>query len=260
MKSITLLYDQYLKTNAREASTSGAGKYPPRKKSLGKKRSVDEKPTSVEEITAMIVHEIRNPLTAISLANQSLYQEIRDRDLPGTLHTLAGMVSKNISRIETLLKELLSTKCDAELVAVDICDVLESSLEKADDRIFLKKLDVSRCYRRGLFINGNVEKLSMVFLNIIINAIEAVDEEKGNLWITAYRAKDEVKVIFKDNGYGMEPEVASHMFDRNFSGKSKGLGVGMAHVKEILQWHNASITVNSEPGTGTTIIVVFKGL
>jgi len=58
-----------------------------------------------------------------------------------------------------------------------------------------------------------------------------------------------VKVVFKDNGSGMAPEVVEHMFDKNFSGKGKGLGVGMAHVKQILAAHNASITVNSEPDT-----------
>jgi signal transduction histidine kinase len=58
----------------------------------------------------------------------------------------------------------------------------------------------------------------------------------------------------------MEPEVADHMFDKNFSSKGKGLGVGMSHVKEILALHHASISVNSEPGTGTTITLAFKRL
>jgi len=258
MKSITILYNQHYKANGRDARMGG-GNYSQKKKNE-QKRINHEKPTSLEEVTAMIIHEIRNPLTAISLANQSLHEEINDEGLSGTLNTLTGMISKNISRIETLLKELLTINCYNELAPTDIRDVIESSLEKADDRIFLKKLEISRCYTDGLYINGNADKLSMVFLNIITNAIEAVDEVKGNLWITTYRVKDEVKVIFKDNGSGMEPEVANHIFDKNFSRKSKGFGVGMSHVREILEQHNASITVNSEPGTGTTIIVVFKAL
>ncbi len=83
---------------------------------------------------------------------------------------------------------------------------------------------------------------------------------EGNLWITVYQLKNEVKVVFKDNGSGMEPDVAHHMFDKNFSNKGKGLGVGMSHVKEILALHRASISVNSEPGSGTTIIVAFQRL
>jgi signal transduction histidine kinase len=145
-------------------------------------------------------------------------------------------------------------------VPTDICGIIEECLAKADDRIFLKQLDVTRSYSPGLLINGNAEKLSIVFLNIIINSIEAVKEGEGNLWITVYQLKDEVKVVFKDNGSGMEPEVADHMFDKNFSSKRKGLGVGMSHVKEILALHHASISVNSEPGTGTTITLAFKRL
>jgi signal transduction histidine kinase len=99
--------------------------------------------------------------------------------------------------------------------------------------------------------------LSVVFLNIIVNAIEAVKEGEGKIWITAYEVKDKVKVIFKDNGAGMEPEVANHMFEKNFSKKSKGLGVGLAHVKQVLDVHNALVSVNSEPGTGTTILIEF---
>jgi signal transduction histidine kinase len=210
----------------------------------------------------MIIHEIRNPLTAISLANQSLREEIQDDNLPLSFNIFTDIVSKNINRIETMLREMLSINCQnkMELVPTDICNVIEECLQKADDRIFLKKLDVSRSYSPGLLINGNAEQLSIVFLNIIVNAIEAVKEGEGNLWITVYMVKNEVKVIFKDNGCGMEPGVAAHMFDKNFSRKGKGLGVGMSHVKEILALHNACISVNSEPGTGTTIILVFKRL
>ena len=121
-------------------------------------------------------------------------------------------------------------------------------------------MHVSKSYSPGLLVNGNAEQLSIVFLNIIVNAIEAVKEGEGNLWITVYQLRNEVKVVFKDNGCGMEPDVAIHMFDKNFSGKTKGLGVGMSHVHEILALHQASISVNSEPGTGTTIILAFKKL
>ena len=109
-----------------------------------------------------------------------------------------------------------------------------------------------------MLVQANLESLSLAFSNIIVNAIEAVSENEGKIWITAYQTKDKVNVIFKDNGAGMEPEVAHHMFEKNFSKKSKGLGVGLSHVKDALDSHNASVSVNSEPGTGTTILIEFK--
>lgn len=272
MKSITILYNQnqsHPKTNGSNAGSGQEKKISGRRKENEHNKPVDENltgqgsdPTSVQERIGMIIHEIRNPLTAISLANQSLREEIQYDSLPLSFNVYTDIVSKNINRIEALLRTLLSINCQGkiELVPIDICNVIEQCLQKADDRIFLKKLDVSRSYCPGVLINGNTEQLSIVFLNIIINAIEAVKEGEGNLWITVYQLKNDVKVVFKDNGCGMDPEVAVHMFDKNFSSKGKGLGVGMAHVKEILALHGASISVNSKTDTGTTIMLVFRRL
>ena len=271
MKSITILSDQNQpqKANGDEqrGSENEEKKISLRTRKDEQKKSVNTNLTagennrgSVQDRIGMIIHEIRNPLTAISLANQSLREEIQFDNLPLSLNIFTDIVSKNVNRIEALLKDLLSVNCESkiEFAPTDICGMIEECLEKADDRIFLKQVDVSRSYSPGLLINGNAEKLSLVFLNIIINSIEAVKEGEGYLWITVYQLKNEVKVVFKDNGSGMEPEVADHMFDKNFSSKGKGLGVGMSHVKEILALHHASISVNSEPGTGTTITLAFK--
>jgi signal transduction histidine kinase len=159
-----------------------------------------------------------------------------------------------------LLKDLLyiNSGRDLDFAAIDICDVIEDSLEKVDDRIYLKKIEVTKSYNSGILINGNAERLSMAFLNIIVNSIEAVAMDEGKIWITVYRIKDEVRVVFKDNGIGMQPDVAMHMFDKNFSGKTKGLGVGLTHVKEILEKHRASMSVTSEPEIGTLIVIGFK--
>jgi len=274
MKSIKLFYDQ--NQAQRKANSYGDGPGSAKKENEFSHAAMKNNPgkgnshlpreegdlTSTREAIGMIIHEIRNPLTAISLANQSLLEEIHDDNLPPSLNTYADIVARNINRIETLLKELLHINCGnkVECMPMNICDVIDECLEKAADRVFLKKMGVLKSYSPGLLISGNAEKLSIVFLNIIINAIEAVKKGEGNLWITAYQLRNEVKVVFKDNGSGMAPEVVEHMFDKNFSGKGKGLGVGMAHVKQILAAHNASITVNSEPDTGTTIILAFKRL
>jgi len=204
----------------------------------------------------MMVHEIRNPLTAISLAGQSIENAAAHTD--PSLVAYTEIIAKNISRIEEILKGLLCPKNKtSELVPTDICDIIEDSLGRADDRIFLKKIRVIKSYGFGLMVHADAEKLSIVFLNIIVNAVEAV-KEKGKIWITVYRAKDEINVIFKDNGAGMDKGVANHMFDRNFSGKPKGLGVGLTYVKEILEQHSASIRVTSEPGAGTSVVITFK--
>ena len=232
---------------------------------LSSKQNIDnesEKFSSLNSWVKTIVHEIRNPLTSIELANQLMHQELNDGAPPASLNVYHDLISKNVSRIEELLKDLLleTPLQRSEFTTTNIRYVIESSLEKASDRIFLKKLEVIKDYDQDIFIEGNAEKLSIAFLNIIVNAIEATKMGEGKIWITAYRMNDEIKIVITDNGVGMEPDVASHMFDKNFSCKSRGLGVGLTHVKEILEGHNAKVSVISEPGTGTSVIIAFKAL
>jgi signal transduction histidine kinase len=216
------------------------------------------KPDVTQKMEA-IIHEIRNPLTAIQLANESLAREAAASS-PGTA-SFTEIVSKNISRIEGILKQLLhaNRRSATKLAPVDLCDVIEQSLQQADDRILLKKIKVIKTYGFDLLVNGVADQLVVAFLNILTNAIAAVDDH-GKIWITVYRAKDEIKVIFKDNGEGMEPEVAAHIFERSFSRSADGLGIGLATVKDILCVHHASIAVNSEKGTGTSVIISFTEL
>ncbi|PWT73088.1 MAG: hypothetical protein C5B59_14205 [Bacteroidetes bacterium] len=206
--------------------------------------------------TQMLIHEIRNPLSVISFVSELMLKENEQND--GSLFSYAELISKNAQRIEAILRELLNpNENSAEFVAVDICDLIEKSLQKADDKILLKKIHVIKSYGFDMVVKADPERLSIAILNIIINAVEAL-KYRGKLWITVYKTPDEVKVIFKDNGAGMMPEVASHMFEKNVSGKSCGLGLGLWIVKSILEEHDANIIANSEIGTGTTIVMSFK--
>jgi len=271
MKSIKKLYseDQHLQAKAHSVSSNDpAGETDVLAKTLRsndeatRNRPAAERLTSMEDLARVIIHEVRNPLTAISLANQSLIEEVQFGDLPASLHPLTTIISKNISRIESLLKDLLYVNSggEPEFKPIDISEVIDESLGKADDRIFLKNVDVTRSYNPGILVMGNFENLTIAFLNILVNAIEAVKENEGRIWITVFRVKNEIRVVFKDNGSGMEPDVAMHMFDSDFSGKMRGLGIGLTHVMEILSSHRASISVSSEPGTGTLIVLGFRAV
>ena len=268
-----MLHDQrHSKTNGRDTrgTTSATGKDVVSDQQRNRQRQKRNTTTSddtkdnapVSRQVEMTIHEIRNPLTAISLANQSIQEQIQMEQLPDSVFACTAIIHKNIGMIERMLKELLTARRGekTEMRPIDVCFAIENCLCKTDDRIFLKKIEVHKSYTPGLVIQGNVESLSVAFSNIIVNAIEALNEGEGKIWITAYEVKDMVNVIVKDNGAGMEPEVANHMFEKNFSKKSKGLGVGLAHVKQVLDWHNALVSVNSEPGTGTTILIEFNKL
>jgi signal transduction histidine kinase len=273
MKSIKMMPDQgHSKTNGRETprNTSPTGsdvltgnqqrnKQRP-KMNIAMAAEDTQGDITIRSQVEMTIHEIRNPLTAISLANQSIQEQIQMEQLPDSVFACTAIIHKNIGLIERMLKDLLAVRSGekTEMMPIDICFAIENCLCKTDDRIFLKKIEIHKNYAPGLMVQGNVESLSIAFSNIIVNAIEAVNENEGKIWITAYEVNDKVNVIFKDNGGGMEPEVANQMFEKNFSKKSKGFGVGLSHVKDVLDRHNASVSVNSAPGTGTTILIEFK--
>ena len=269
MKTIKILPQKgHSKTNGREtrANTAPEGKDvltgDPQRTKQKKKKGATADVISMRTNLEMTIHEIRNPLTAISLANQSIQEQIQAEQLPDSVFACTAIIQKNIGTIEKMLKDLLAARSGerTEMMPVDVCFTIENCLCKTDDRIFLKKIELHKSYTPCLLVRGNAQSLSLAFSNIIVNAIEAVEEVEGKIWITAYPVKDRVKVIFKDNGAGMEPDVASQMFEKNFSGKSNRLGIGLAHVKDVLDRHSASVSVNSEPGTGTTILIEFKKL
>lgn len=143
---------------------------------------------------------------------------------------------------------------------VEICHVVDISLKRAKDRFFLKNVSITKSYTPGHFVRGNAEKLALAFLNIIINAIESMQNSEGKLWVAVYRTEEDIKVVFKDNGSGMDPELASRIFESGFSNKPGGFGIGLTHVKDILDEHRASVTVVSKSGTGTSVILTFNAL
>lgn len=224
--------------------------------------SLDSISSNNDNYVRIIAHEIRNPLTAIKMAGTFLKEAIREQRDSEMLEIFLDITANNVRKIELLVKKLLELKENelAPYEPVDICQIIDDTLSLANDRIFLQEVTITKNYAPGQFIRGNAEKLTLAFLNIVINAIESMNRGTGKLWIAVYRTEDNVKIMFKDNGAGMEPEIGRKIFDSRVSGKPDGLGFGLKHVKEILDEHKAIITVVSKSGVGTSVIVSFQPL
>jgi signal transduction histidine kinase len=109
-----------------------------------------------------------------------------------------------------------------------------------------------------LYILADAEKLKIAFLNIIINAIEAMPGETGHLSITISNDAPLHKVIIEDNGSGINEENLSRLFEPYFTSKRNGLGLGLASTLNIIQAHKAVVDVKSQVGEGTTFILSFN--
>jgi len=109
------------------------------------------------------------------------------------------------------------------------------------------------------FVMADKEKLRIAFLNILINAVEAVPAQSGVITIAIREeAPQQYKVSINDNGGGIPEENISRIFEPYFTSKTNGFGLGLAATWNILQSHRAGIDVNSQLGEGTSFMLTFE--
>lgn len=220
-----------------------------------------EKYAVTGRIARTIAHEVRNPLTNINLAIEQLQSEFPENEVS---QMLFGMVSRNSERINTLVSELLnSTRVnDLTFTKMSINKVVDESLELARDRVALKDIHILKSYDCEICdISVDVDKIRIAFLNIMVNAIEAIGDRKdGQIEIITKRENDKCVTIISDNGIGMTPAQMDRLFEPYFSTKEKGNGLGLANSQNIILGHNGTITAKSEPNKGTTFIITFDFL
>jgi signal transduction histidine kinase len=207
-------------------------------------------------ISRTIAHEVRNPLTNINLATEQLRSEIEPNE---DINLLFEMISRNSNRINQLISDLLNSTRISELnyIKSSINDILDGSLELAQDRIKLKQIRVIKNYETDIcHILIDPEKIMIAFLNIIVNAIEAMDEH-GTLQITTQTKNNRCITIIKDNGKGMSKADVGRLFEPYFTTKEKGTGLGLTNTQNIILSHHANISAESKPGEGTSFTISF---
>ncbi len=206
-------------------------------------------------ISRTIAHEVRNPLTNINLATEHLRSEIMPNQ---ETDILLDMITRNGNRINQLISDLLnSTKINQlQFAQVSLNTLLDESLEFAQDRLELKGVKVIKNYTPNLCnISADIEKLKIAFLNIIVNAIEAMESNKGVLNIKTENQDDRCVAVITDNGKGMGNEQLTKLYDPYFTTKENGTGLGLTNTQNIIISHKASISVESEIGKGTTFTI-----
>ena len=127
------------------------------------------------------------------------------------------------------------------------------------DRIDLKKIKVIKNYAPDICkILVDIEKINIAFLNIILNAVEAVESQKGIITITTETKNNRCIVTISDNGKGMDKESLSKLFEPYFTTKEKGSGLGLTNTQNIILGHHANIYAESEEGKGSSFIISFN--
>ena len=215
-----------------------------------------EKFAATGRIARTIAHEVRNPLTNINLAADQLKDELGEGDEGKTF--LFDMIGRNSSRINQLISDLLNSTKFSELNYEKILlgEFIDETLKEAEDRITLNGITLIKKYNSTCHISVDKAKMKIALLNIIINAIEAMDkQEKRELTLETKTANKGCIVVISDNGPGMDSESLSRLFEPYFSSKPKGNGLGLTNTQNIVLNHNGEISVTSTEGKGTTFSI-----
>jgi len=211
------------------------------------------------KIARTIAHEVRNPLTNLTLALDQLQDEIPDKNESVLLYS--DIIQRNANRIEELIGEMLNSSRpkDLDLALVPLEDIVEETLSMATDRINLNQIKLEKNIQPGLpRLLADKEKLKIALLNIIINAIEAMQPAKGVLKLEVKLVNGLGVISIADNGKGIELDNLEKLFDPFYTNKEGGMGLGLTSTKNILNSHSATVEVKSKVNEGTTFYIYFK--
>ncbi len=216
-----------------------------------------EKLAAAGRLVQTLAHEVRNPLNNINLSLEQLHHEV------GELNDSAifmEIIQRNSKRISDIITELLNSSRPAEMTLQNkpLQTIVDESIAAALDRITLQKVKLEIDYaKQPAYVKADPEKLKLAFLNIIINAVEAMEEDKGILNISIDTERDSHIVKIRDNGTGIAEENLSKLFEPYFTSKRNGLGLGLAATLNILQSHKGRIEVSSEMNKGSQFTITF---
>lgn len=215
-----------------------------------------QKLQSTARLMQVLAHEVRNPLMNINLSLGSLSGGVSEEDAP-----LLEIVQRNARRIDQLINEVLHVASEKEVKKelTDLSAVIEKTLEQVNDRAMMQKVrivtDIKECPR--LLINA--EQVSTALVNIMVNAIEALEGvENPEIFLNSFSKNGKVLIKIKDNGIGMDEELQSKLFEPFYTAKTNGVGLGLASTLGILKAHEAEISVTSSPGKGSEFTVAFS--
>jgi signal transduction histidine kinase len=218
-----------------------------------------KKMSSLGVLTAGIAHQLNNPLNNISTSCQIIMEELEQGDLDFVRKMLTN-VEQEVYRARDIVKGLLefSRVRDFELKPIPLEDVVSRSVRLMSSQV-PPGIDIVQEVPWDLVLKIDAQRMQEVFLNLLMNAVQAIKEPPGEIKITArVNAGDRQAVItVEDTGMGIPKEEIDRIFDPFFTTKEvgAGTGLGLSIVYGIIEKHQGSITVESKEGEGTRFII-----
>jgi len=213
-----------------------------------------EKWAAIGELSASIAHEIRNPLASLKGAIEILKE---DRVVKGQKERLTEIALKEMERLNKIITDFLmySRPRAAETSFFDLNLLIDDTLELLKNASTANGISIMKDFSEALFVNADRQKIHQVFLNLGMNAMEAMPDG-GEIFVSTKRTGGSVEIIFKDTGAGISQEDIGRIFYPFFTTKAGGTGLGLAIAYRIIEEHKGNISVVSNSGAGSAFKVI----
>lgn len=210
-------------------------------------------------LVSEITHDLKRPLTNIKGTLQLLrekWSNAKDKE------KYFNLVEEEIFRLDSLVKEIVSfsNPYKYEMERKDIVAILNRALKLVGRDLVTGKITLKNELMQGCTVLVDKNQIMEVFLNVILNAIESMPQGgeltiRNSLYKAQQNGAEYVRVEIADTGCGIAPENLNRLFERYYTTKKEGTGLGLAVVYRIVKAHGGSVSVESKPGTGTTFFV-----
>jgi signal transduction histidine kinase len=215
---------------------------------------------TLEQLSASIAHEIRNPITAAKSLVQQMGENPRGEDNV----EYAQVALNELERVERSISHLLRFARDEAMRTTHVCmaEVIDSALETFRERAERLGVELKRRVDSQGWIVGDPEQLRRVVINLVGNAIDAlegaaIEKPCVEVELGENLAGSEVWLRVRDNGDGIDAETLDKIFHPFFTSKESGTGLGLSISKKLVEAHGGQIEIQSELGQGAEFVLTF---
>jgi Amt family ammonium transporter len=212
-----------------------------------------EKLAALGKLSAGIAHEIRNPLTSIKVLIHSLAEKIKDTE---TKEKDIKVLEDEIERVNQIIKRFLDfvRPKEPEFSLVDINQILEGTINLVSGKVKEQNAVLNKELSSLPHIQADQEQMRQVFLNLFLNAVQAMPEG-GKLRIKTRLRGQCIQIEIQDEGTGIPDQIKDKLFEPFFTMKEEGIGLGLSIVKRIIDDHKGSIEVRNNYPKGTVFTI-----